>query len=76
MKDCLLLVFANKQDLPGGEFQAKRYLPRITSCPMLIACVPSYVTSRGDGKAWSSSYARQVLVCSPKVRSGLLGSVK
>jgi hypothetical protein len=21
MKDCLLLVFANKQDLPGGQFR-------------------------------------------------------
>jgi ADP-ribosylation factor protein 6 len=21
MRDCLLLVFANKQDLPGGEFR-------------------------------------------------------
>jgi ADP-ribosylation factor 6 len=36
MKDCLLLVFANKQDLPGGA--CHRAFPSITI--NLIFCVP------------------------------------
>jgi ADP-ribosylation factor protein 6 len=35
MKECLLLVFANKQDLPGGAPLIFSILPR---CPDIILC--------------------------------------
>ena len=63
MKECLLLVFANKQDLPGGAF--------IVSVALLVLNVGicSHVTSGGYGKAGASQNARQVMVCPPEVRT-------
>lgn len=68
MKECLLLVFANKQDLPGGTLLPQsRWFP--LTC-QLNAPFPSssHVTSRGDRETWTTQNARQVVVCPPKVR--------
>ncbi|KAG6821008.1 hypothetical protein H0H93_008637, partial [Arthromyces matolae] len=46
MKECLLLVFANKQDLPGGEY------PYYHS-PKASDSVYSHVPRRGDGETRS-----------------------
>ncbi len=51
MKECLLLVFANKQDLPGGWYPCS-----------LCTCYTdrrfcSDVTSRGDREAWIAQNA-------------------
>ena len=45
MKECLLLVFANKQDLPGGVYP-------ICSSQLLIDHAISNVTSGSDRKTW------------------------
>jgi ADP-ribosylation factor protein 6 len=68
MKDCLLLVFANKQDLPGGAFSVlKHHGYRVGPN---ISWLFSHVPCGSYGEAWLTPNARPVLVCSPKVRYG------
>ena len=56
MKDCLLLVFANKQDLPGGVYHSNKLPPEI--CLILVsASHRSHVSCRGYREAWPSSDA-------------------
>jgi ADP-ribosylation factor 6 len=43
MKDCLLLVFANKQDLPGGEYHFLRLSPTIDLI-LISVSLPSHVS--------------------------------
>ncbi|KAI6040334.1 ADP-ribosylation factor family-domain-containing protein [Pisolithus marmoratus] len=46
MKECLLLVFANKQDLPGGELDAIFY-PDVLRCKTYVAAMsPAEVTEK------------------------------
>ena len=52
MKECLLLVFANKQDLPGGTSFNYR-----TSMGRMLMCEISYVTSGGYGEVGTPSNA-------------------
>jgi ADP-ribosylation factor protein 6 len=59
MKECLLLVFANKQDLPGG--MATLFFN--IGAHMFF----SDVTCRGDGKVRSAPHAGSLLVCPSKV---------
>jgi len=62
MKDCLLLVFANKQDLPGGAYLSAS-LHRIWSADSQLAisrllfCFDSYVSGRGHGETWTAPNA-------------------
>jgi hypothetical protein len=58
MRDCLLMVFANKQDVSGGEWS-------VSTAPD-----SSHVTCRGYRKAWTTQDAREVVVCAPKVSDG------
>jgi ADP-ribosylation factor protein 6 len=39
MKDCLLLVFANKQDLPGGAYPAPLHPIRSVHSQLAISCL-------------------------------------
>lgn len=51
MRDCLLMVFANKQDLEGGEPNAgatRQPANRSDAQPFVV----SHVTRRGDREAW------------------------
>jgi ADP-ribosylation factor 6 len=43
MKDCLLLVFANKQDLPGGKYHFLRLSPTIDLI-LISVSLPSHVS--------------------------------
>ena len=61
MKDCLLLVFANKQDLPGGKSDS-------CSFSSFIRLLFSHVTGRGHRTTGSSPHARPIVVCTSKVR--------
>ena len=63
MKDCLLLVFANKQDLPGGMSAS-----RSVRFARIDECLYSHATLRGDRETGSAPNARQVVVCPPEVR--------
>ena len=45
MKECLLLVFANKQDLPGGEC-ASRICRRLLNLSLFAAMSPQEVTEK------------------------------
>lgn len=67
MKDCLLLVFANKQDLPGGKRRHAGLTYPLVLMQPLIALI-SYVAGRSHGEARTPSYARPPLVCAPQVR--------
>jgi small GTP-binding protein len=58
MKECLLLVFANKQDLPGGG----RLTPPSDTPHSFFS---SHVTCRGHREAGSAPYARPLVVCPP-----------
>lgn len=60
MKECLLLVFANKQDLPGGVYA-------ICSLQLLIDHAISNVTSGGDRKAWFAQNEGSLVVCASEV---------
>lgn len=60
MKECLLLVFANKQDLPGGG-----RLPTLSDTPHRFLF--SHVTCRGHREVGSAPYARPLVVCPPQV---------
>jgi ADP-ribosylation factor 6 len=46
MKDCLLLVFANKQDLPGGAYQYASFLPPMDLILASVAMSPAEVTEK------------------------------
>jgi GTPase SAR1 family protein len=68
MRDCLLLVFANKQDLPGGVyifiyFPINKYKTFIN-----IFCY-SHVSCRGNRKTWFTSHERTFLVCPSFLRN-------
>ena len=52
MKECLLLVFANKQDLPGGALSSSIF---ISSIPNFVP--PSHVSCRSHREAGPSSDA-------------------
>ena len=52
MKDCLLLVFANKQDLPGGMYTVCR-----SFATFINITLHSDVTCGSNRKARSASYA-------------------
>lgn len=43
MKDCLLLVFANKQDLPGGGYHSAHLSPTIDLILVSVS-LPSHVS--------------------------------
>ena len=60
MKECLLLVFANKQDLPGGVYP-------ICSLQLLIDNAISNVTSGGDRKTWFAQNEGSLVVCASEV---------
>ena len=60
MRDCLLLVFANKQDLPAGLSLSSEAVGWLR--------LRSYVAGRGDGEAGPAPDARPVVVCPPEVR--------
>ena len=62
MKDCLLLVFANKQDLPGGMFSSDVFFPLLASAALVSPLLPDVVQLRRvvswcNGGRW--------LTCSP-----------
>ena len=59
MKDCLLLVFANKQDLPGGTS------PVLRSCRIVCQPLNSHVTCGGNGEARPAQNAGPFVVCPP-----------
>jgi small GTP-binding protein len=65
MKDCLLLVFANKQDLPGG----KDHIMLTRTDDDLEHC--SHVTSGSYGEVGIAPNAGPVMVCSSKVRGSI-----
>jgi signal recognition particle receptor subunit beta len=67
MKECLLLVFANKQDLPGGMSMYIQWKPKCDNLSIRI----SHVTSRSDRKARSTQDARSVVVRTSKVSAHL-----
>ena len=46
MKDCLLLVFANKQDLPGGASSSLEQRRLALMCWCVIAMSPAEVTEK------------------------------
>jgi small GTP-binding protein len=52
MKECLLLVFANKQDLPGGR------LSRVLHVTYLTGMCHSDVTGGSHREAWFAQNAR------------------
>ena len=61
MKECLLLVFANKQDLPGGE-------PRRSLVVVVLLTRTSNVPRRSHREAWPPPHARPLVVRPPEVR--------
>ena len=69
MKECLLLVFANKQDLPGGWYS-------FFSCrkSYVLRAMNSYVSRRGYGETRLASHARPIVVCASKVSVVILFS--
>jgi small GTP-binding protein len=56
MKDCLLLVFANKQDLPGGGYHSVHLSPTIHLILTPVS-LQSYVSCGGHREAGPSSDA-------------------
>lgn len=46
MKECLLLVFANKQDLPGGRSRLTSFSISIETLTLLTAMSPAEVTEK------------------------------
>lgn len=67
MRDCLLMVFANKQDLPGGTL-IYSYPSTPTSAiegPQLTT--GSYVSCGGDREARPTQDEGEVVVCAPQV---------
>lgn len=57
MRDCLLLVFANKQDLPGGKYSFPGLENREADCGGAVALSPAKVTERlGLGKMKDRSW--------------------
>jgi ADP-ribosylation factor protein 6 len=67
MRDCLLMVFANKQDLDGGKRVPVARSVRHWSLWIVISNVARW----SHGKTWTASYERQVVVCSSQVRHEL-----
>lgn len=61
MRDCLLLVFANKQDLPGGQSAIQ--------CLIGMRADVGFSVESGasDGKAWAAADERSVVVCASEV---------
>jgi hypothetical protein len=57
MRDCLLLVFANKQDLPGGTYIFFLFTSQLNIKNLLISCY-SHVSCRGNRKTWFTSHER------------------
>lgn len=62
MKEALLLVFANKQDIPGGKEMADS-----TSFCIILTAFDSYDTHRSPGEIKAQPAERQDLVCGAKL---------
>jgi signal recognition particle receptor subunit beta len=58
MRDCLLMVFANKQDLPGCRSLDPTVLTQLTD---------SNVASGGNRETWAAQDEGAVVVCPPEV---------
>lgn len=67
MRDAIILIFANKQDLPDGKHHDEIKNPIIYFNDMLLLC--SHETTRNTRKTWSNSNKRQKLVCATVVRN-------
>lgn len=67
MKDCLLLVFANKQDLPGGECSSDNI--DVIFLQTNLCAFASHVSSRGHGEIGFAQDERSRLVCPSIMRN-------
>lgn len=67
MKDCLLLVFANKQDLPGGECSSDNI--DVIFLQTDLCAFASHVSSRGHGEIGFAQDERSRLVCPSIMRN-------
>jgi len=65
MKESLLLVFANKQDIPGGKF----YSFRLAQGSKLIVYFCSNETARSDRRPQTLTAERQDLVRGTELRN-------